>query len=101
MLLGSLDHYSCEEALEDTLIDEQQLFELSLVGLELVDDENWSSSVQIHLVLSSPPPCFIDHCIQIGEHVSDRLNGFACPVDSDNMNGQPTWDSLVLEMLWH
>ncbi len=39
-------------------------------GLE--DDENWPSTVQTYSVLSSPPPCLVDHCIQINEHALDR-----------------------------
>ncbi len=68
---GSLDYYSCEEALEDMPTGEQQLSELSLADPESRDEENWPSTVQTYSVLSSPPPCLIDHCIQIGEHVPD------------------------------
>ncbi len=78
---GSLDYYSCEEVLEDTPSGEQQMSELSLVS-------------------SSPSPCFVDHCIQIDEHVPDRPHGYA-HVNSDDMEAQPTWDPLALETSWH
>ncbi len=97
---GSLDYYSCEEVLEDTPINEQQLFELSLAGLELADGENWPSTVQIYSVSSSLSPCLIDCCIQIDEHMPDRLHGHV-HVDNDDTEGQLIWDPLALETSWH
>ncbi len=76
---GSLDYYSCEEALEHMPTSGQQMSELAP---------------------SSSSPCLVDHCVQIDEHALDRLHGYA-HINSDDAEGQSIWDPLALETSWH
>ncbi len=100
---GSLDYYSCEEALEDTPTSEQQLSELSLADPELEDGENHLSAVQIYSVSSSLLPCLIDRCIQIGEHTPDRLcDGVALVIWNPTLcdSFQPASHTSTLPKWW-